>query len=339
MTKKQPKISNQKYQREEYISRINRVFDYIESHIDNNLSLEELAKIANFSAFHFHRIFSAMVGETLNQFIQRVRIEKAAALLISNPKISITEIAFDCGFSGSATFARAFKEAYSMNASQWRAGGYKEFRNICKGNSKNSKTVRKNRKDFNNPFLYFDGVNETNFTVQNQKGRLPMLDKKELQVKVKDMEEFHVAYVRNIGPYKGNSELFENLFNKLMKWAGPRGLLQFPDTKTLVVYHDNPEITDEEKLRISACITISEDTPIDGKVGKMVVSGGKYAMAHFELKTDEFQEAWNSIFADWLPDSGYQPDDRPCFELYHNNCKEHPEQISILDICIPVKPL
>jgi len=41
-----------------------------------------------------------------------------------------------------------------------------------------------------------------------------------------------------------------------MRWAGPRGLLQFPKTKTLGVYHDDPEITDPSRLRSSACITV-----------------------------------------------------------------------------------
>ena len=102
--------SRQEYLRQEYISRINRVIDYIEANIDKDLSLTSLAKIANFSPFHFHRIFRAMVGETLNGFILRIRLEKAAARLLDHPKESITEIAFDCGFSGSATFARAFRE-------------------------------------------------------------------------------------------------------------------------------------------------------------------------------------------------------------------------------------
>jgi AraC family transcriptional regulator len=72
--------------REEYVARINRVIDYIESHLDERLSLERLAKVANFSPFHFHRIFGAMVGQTLNQFIARLRAEKAAMQLVSNPK-------------------------------------------------------------------------------------------------------------------------------------------------------------------------------------------------------------------------------------------------------------
>ena len=98
MTKTQANDPKKTYLREEYTSRINRVIDYIEKNTDKGLSLESLAKVAIFSPFHFHRIFRAMVGETLNQFIQRIRIEKAAAQLIVNPKKSITEIAFDCGF-------------------------------------------------------------------------------------------------------------------------------------------------------------------------------------------------------------------------------------------------
>ena len=162
---------------------------------------------------------------------------------------------------------------------------------------------------------------------------------KALKVDVKELLDMHVAYVRHIGPYKGDAALFENLFNKLFTWAGPRDLLRFPETKIMSVYHDDPEITDESKLRTSACITVPENTKVDGEIGKMIIAGGKYAMARFELSNDEYQDAWNSLYGDWLPESGYQPDDRPSFELYLNNPKEHPGNKAIVDICIPVKPL
>ena len=87
--------SRQQHMRGIYTSRINCVIDYIESNISSDLSLEELAEVAHFSPFHFHRIFRAMVGEPLNGFIQRVRIEKATAKLIADPRKSITEIAFE----------------------------------------------------------------------------------------------------------------------------------------------------------------------------------------------------------------------------------------------------
>ena len=63
-------------------------------------------------------------------------------------------------------------------------------------------------------------------------------------------------------------------------------------------------------------------------------------MARFEIAdSSEYEKAWDMVFGVWLPDSGYQPDDGPCYEHYLNNPKEHPEKKHIVDICIPVKPL
>ncbi|MCK4221952.1 MAG: helix-turn-helix transcriptional regulator, partial [Dehalococcoidia bacterium] len=78
MSENQARDRSRKYLREEYVSRINRVIDHIGANMDTDLSLENLARVAGFSPFHFHRIFGGMVGETLSQFIQRIRIEKAA---------------------------------------------------------------------------------------------------------------------------------------------------------------------------------------------------------------------------------------------------------------------
>lgn len=166
-----------------------------------------------------------------------------------------------------------------------------------------------------------------------------MLNKSQVQVEVKDMPAWPVAYVRHIGSYQGDSALFESLFNKLMAWAAPRGLLRFPETQVLAVYYDDPEITAIEKLRVDACITIPPDAVVDGEIGKTVMPGGKYAVAHFELAAQEYQEAWDLVYGEWLPQSGYQPDDRPCYELYLNSPEEHPEHKHSVDICVPVKPL
>ncbi|MBW1903256.1 MAG: AraC family transcriptional regulator, partial [Deltaproteobacteria bacterium] len=236
----QENSKTKKYLREEYISRINRVIDYIESNIDKELSLEKLADVASFSQFHFHRIFRAMVGETLNQFIQRIRVEKAAGQLISNPKKSITEIAFDCGFSGSSTFARAFKEIFNVSASQWRSDWYSEDSKIRKTISKDDQMISNIRKDFDVSSYYISGQN------QNQQRRIKMEDKKKSNVEVKDLPELNVVYIRHIGPYAGDTELFQGLTGKLMQWAGPRGLLQFPETMMLNIYHDDPKVTDED---------------------------------------------------------------------------------------------
>jgi AraC family transcriptional regulator len=320
--------------RNEYTARINRVIDYIEQNLDRPLTLEELAGVANFSKFHFHRIFAAQIGETLNQFIQRIRIERAAVLLVNNPHKSITEVAFDCGFSGSAPFARAFKDTFGMSASRWRSGGCSE--------SKIDQTDRKNHQPVGNPGKAFQvSIFYLGSTTQTTRWRIQMQKKTgfNCEVTVRDCPTMTAAYVRHVGPYAGNEALFKELYDKLLRWAGSRNLLNFPETKLFTIYHDNPEITDEDKLRISVCITVPEDTQVGGEIGKMSIPAGQYGIGHFELSSDEFGEAWNALYAGWLPESGYQPDDRPCFELSLNDYQDHPEHKHVVDIYVPVKPL
>ena len=319
--------------RAEYIGRINRVLDYIEANLTGDLSLATLARVANFSPFHFHRIFRIIIGETLNQFIQRRRLEKAASFLLANATRSITEIALDCGFSGSSTFARAFKGTFGVSASEYRAAG-------CAGQSKNGKTKSKENKaesKLRQDVGLFDRT--IDLVSGTQLWRCTMTSKNEVNITVKDMPEMYVAYVRHIGPYKGNAALFERLFGKLCGWAGPRGLIRPPDTQFLCLYYDTPDVTDEQKQRVDVAITVAPETEVDGDIGKNIVAGGRYAVGRFELLPTEYEEAWATIMGGWLPESGYQCDDKPCYELYHNDPKTHPEGRSVVDICVPVKPL
>jgi AraC family transcriptional regulator len=324
---------NNQYLVQEYKSRINHVMDFIEENISKDMSLEELAKIANFSKFHFHRIFYYLVGETLNHFIQRIRIEKAASLLLTHPNITITEIAFSCGFSNSSVFARAFKSEYGISASAWRLSKLNDQSNNDQKLS-NIGQMNSNRGEAEIISSYY--ISTMN---HKQIWRIKMNNQKELLVEIKELEDFSVAYVRHIGQYKGDSALFGKLINKLLTWAGPRGLINFPDSWMLNVYHDNPELTDENKLRLSVCLKVPGDTEVSGEIGKMKINGGKYAFVRFELAEDEYSEAWEAVYRGWLPNSGFQPADQPPFELLHNDPKTHPDNKCIVDICVPVTPL
>ena len=115
----------------EYTQRINQVIDYLRGNLDRQVKLEELAKFACFSEFHFHRIFGAVSGETLNNFTNRLRLEKAARLLRYSDQ-SLTDVALDCGFSSSATFSRAFRSGYDTSPSQFRKSGEIKKSKICK---------------------------------------------------------------------------------------------------------------------------------------------------------------------------------------------------------------
>src|SRR5689334_25409711 len=115
-----------------YQDRVNRVLDYIGEHLDGELSLARLSGIACFSPFHFHRIFQAITGETLNTHVRRVRLERAALLMKTAPRKRITDVAIEAGFAGIAEFSRAFRNQYGKAPSAWDRRGPLEKSKICK---------------------------------------------------------------------------------------------------------------------------------------------------------------------------------------------------------------
>lgn len=322
--------------RAEYEGRINRVVDYVQAHLGEPLRLEPLARIACFSPFHFHRIFAAMMGETLSQFVARLRLEKAAALLQHNPALSVTEVALDCGFSSQATLARAFRGRFGMTAGEWRRSRLGDDR---KPGNEDRKPGNEDRKP-GVELAVSPGYRDPRTFTLSWRLEMRMNGEQELQAEVviEELPEMPVAYVRHVGPYKGDAKLFEGLWNRLCTWAGPRGLLG-PQTQMFCMYQDDPEITDEEKLRVSVCITVPPDTEVGGDIGKLVIPGGTYAVARFEIDSDQYQAAWSAVYGGWLPESGYQPDDRPALERFHGGPGDHPEGKHCVDICVPVKPL
>ena len=125
--------------KEDYIRRINKAIDFIESNLDQDLSLEKIAMEGSYSPFHFHRIFAAITGETLNVFINRMRIEKSASLLMQKEHIPISELAIQCGFNSAPAFTRSFKKFYGMSPSVFRDSNPDHFSKICKTDSKDGK--------------------------------------------------------------------------------------------------------------------------------------------------------------------------------------------------------
>jgi AraC family transcriptional regulator len=115
----------------EYARRIDRVIDYLRENLHRPVKLGELANVACFSEFHFHRVFAVVSGETLHNFTNRLRLGKAARLLRYSDQ-SLTDTALDCGFSSSATFSRAFRSSYDTSPSQFRKSGEIKKSKICK---------------------------------------------------------------------------------------------------------------------------------------------------------------------------------------------------------------
>ena len=217
----------------EYIQRINRVMDYIDGHLGDNLTLETLAGVAGFSPYHFHRIFAAMVGETLFGFIGRLRLERSLGLLCGDLSRPITDVALTCGFSSPAAFSRAFSSRYGTSPTQWRKQRVKS--NMGKTDSSLYQALRKYGNADASHLVYDEYI--AKFIVRRDSMKLNP------EAKVVTRPETTIAYIRYIGPYAGDTELFKSLYTRLYQWASPRGVvcMDHPETAIqIVIYHDDP---------------------------------------------------------------------------------------------------
>ena len=303
----------------EYTRRLNLALDHIREHLDGDLTVGSVSRAALFSPFHFHRLFSAMTGETLYNHIRRIRLEKAANLLLYSPERSVTDIALEAGFGSSASFARAFRDHFGMSASEWRASGGAQ-------KSKNRKAKSKEGKAGGNRSRYSGARRRST----PQPGRCGM------KVEVKELPAYRVAYVSSKRGYEGDA--IHEAYGTLMRWAGPRGLCG-PHTEVIGASYDNPEITAMAKCRYDACISIGDDVKPEGPVSVKKFPGGKYAVYRYRGRPQDLGKVFQQFMGEWFPSSGYQPGDAPCLEFYHNDPDRDPKGEATADICIPVKPL
>ena len=104
-----------------YRQRILAVQRYVQGHLDGDLSLDRLARVAHFSPCHFHRIFKAVVGEGVYEYVRRLRLESAAFVLKTTDR-AIVQVALNAGYGTHEAFTRAFRQTFGVSPSQYRAG-------------------------------------------------------------------------------------------------------------------------------------------------------------------------------------------------------------------------
>lgn len=298
--------------RQEYIKRIHTLQDYIDEHIEEIHTSEKLAEISGFSKYHFHRIFKSITGESIFEYVTRTRLEQIASMLTARSDLSLTDIALQFGFSDSAVFSRSFKKHYQMKPSEFR----QKYSNNCK--------------DFSFKPFYTKRVDS-------------QINAVTADVEIIEMAAFPVLYARKTGAYKelyDYADSFAKTISDLFAFGLDRHLID-DKVKILFAYHTYPDFSEEEKQRTSFCVSITEPVLIDeeSEIGCMDIPAGKYAIGHFEIFQEEYTDAWNYLYGEWLPQSGYLPRNSFPFEVYLNKPDEHPEKKHIVDIYMPIEPL
>lgn len=300
---------------QEYIHRINKVQDYIEQNLEKTMSVEELADVAGFSQYHFSRIFKSILNETLAHYVNRIRLENALFLLAHRSDLNMTNIAYEVGFTDSAIFSRAFRNYYGVAPSEYRRDYSKNCKEPVFISEYNKEAAEKRWVD--NPFLENSGI-----TLEN-------------------MEEKQAVYVRHTGTYETLAKEYAGLMQKLFIGAQKQQLLADGENWVLAIYHDNPEFGEQEQFRTSLCLTVPKHLQAkeaDG-LGVMQLKGGLYAVGHFQIQKEQFGDAWDYMYRQWLMTSGYVPRNSSPFEVYRNNPKEDESHRIEVDIYVPIEPI
>lgn len=297
----------------DYIRRINLALNYIDANLDSDLSLDLVSRVAFYSSFHFHRIFKAVLGETLNAYINRRRVEKTASILMHNKGVSISELSRQYGFNSHSSFTRAFKNYYGLSPSEFRNRMPDKFSKINKIDSKNGQVSLIMEQ-------YICNINDhLNWIKMNAK------------IEIKETPALNLASITHLGIHG-----VEDAFDRVIKWAKPKELMDIPEAKMVRILHDSNKVTAPNKVRMSIGISTNKPFKEEGEIKAIAIKKGRSIVARFEITLNDFEKSWNILFV-WMHENGYQKAEESPFEIYHNGFRKHPENKCIVDFHIPIE--
>jgi len=282
-------------------ARINEVLYAIHRDISGDLSARRLAAVAAFSEQHFHRVFQAVVGESLHRYVRRTRLEQAANQLMFDPQRPVIEIAEMCGFSSLSSFSQAFKNTFAAPPGAWR---------------------KIDRRSASPPFLEDAEIAAGYQKIQVRELPLPQLKERQPQA---------LAYVR----HQGYGRSIRLAWQTLQAWAAAN---QRPFQLQIGLHHTNPAWVALENCRYVAGLGIDAPVVRRGVVSSMVLPGGLHAEFELQGYYGELLPWLSRILEEWLPHSGFKMQTTPAFVHYRKNHFLAPDEQFDAVLCLPVSP-
>lgn len=221
--------------------RVLRVLVEIESNLSEDLTLETLSRQGDFSPYHFHRVFRALVGESLKEYVRQLRLERAAHELTFSAR-SIIDLALDAGYETHESFTRAFRAAFGRSPS-----AYRKTHAQLQSKSASSQTVK--------PSEYRPSPSE-----------LRSANASPCPGRIERLPRLRVAFIRHVGPYENVPMVFE----RLQCWARKQQAKPI-DLMLLGIAHDNPYLTSADKLRFDCCALIDATIKAEGESRKIAL--------------------------------------------------------------------
>lgn len=270
---------------DDYVARVNRAIDHVTRHLGEPLRLEKVAKVAAFSPYHFHRVFRSVMGETLHDFVTRVRLERALFLMARAKRLRLTDVALECGFASSSDFSRAFKAAYGVSPRSFDVAAH-----TGAGRARLMAEVENGHRLERLP----PGRNPDGF-----------------RVRMLDLPARRVAYLRVARPHEMGRVIAAA--ERLVAWARARGL---SEGQWLGYQWDSPDVVPLERCRYDVGLVVPDDARVGGGVSVVRFPPMTVAEVAMAGGLDVETRAIDWLYGTWLPRSGYLPAHQPMFEAW-----------------------
>jgi len=280
-----------------YAERFNRVFDYIDKHLDEDLSVEHLSQVANFSKYHFHRQFGEYAGISVSRYIQLMRLRRASYRLVFSEQTRIIDIALEAGFENPESFSRAFKQQFGQSPSQFRRkpawqSWHRQYRAPSRSGSQS------------------------------------------MQVNIIEFKQTRIAALEHRGaPERVNDSV--RIFIDWRRQSGLSPVAS-SQTYGLVYDNPDATPPQDFRFDICGSVdTAIPDNP-QGVINKLIPAGRCAVVRHLGSH-NRIGEAAYYLYRDWLPGSGEELRDFPLFFHYLNLIPETPEHELVTDVYLPLR--
>jgi AraC family transcriptional regulator len=286
-----------------YHVRMQRVLDYVDQHLDGDLGLETLSRVAAFSKFHFHRQFTATFGLSVNRYVQLARMKRASHRLASKDVQSVTQIAMDAGYDAPDAFARAFRRRFGQSPSSFRKSP-----------------------DWA-PWLAAFGP------LDKARSKLMQIFYTQDDVTIRKVPPTPVAILE----HRGDRATLGATIERFIAWRKTAGLS--PDTSpTFNIFRS--ERTPAVPADYSMDICVGTDQPIDANDEVMkagVIPGGRCAVLRVVHDTHNLEPAALYLYREWLPASGEEARDFPIYcQRHFSSSPKAPVHEVIVELFLPL---
>lgn len=280
-----------------YERRIKRVCDYIQMHLDKDITVSELSDVAALSKYHFHRIFSAYTGVNIVKYIQLLRLKRASYQLAFEHELKVIDIAMDAHFDSPEAFSRAFKRSFNQTPSEFRK--FPDWENWHK------------KLEFSIP-----------------KGDIKM----DVQIVTKNEE--NIAYLSHIGAPDRILETAAE-FIEWRKETG-LSPVKSSNTYGIPHADPELASPEEFRFDLCGTIERDVPKNKQG-VKTSVIPAGRCAVIRHKGSHDQIRDVVCTLYSEWLPESSEETRDFPVYFHYLNFIHEVNESELLTDIYLPLK--